>query len=527
MHVKIYSADLIGVEAYAVEVEVDVGGGLPGYHLVGLAATAVAEGRVRIRTALANSGLALPARKITVNLAPAEMRKDTTAFDLPISLGILAGLDLVPRSALAGVMAVGELALDGSVRPVRGVLSVAMLAQTMGIRRLIVPEANALEAALVAGLDVRWCVSLAQVVADLRGEVDLPCPVPQPRGINKGWLREPDLAEVRGQEAAKRALEVAAAGGHNLLMIGPPGSGKSMLARRLAALLPPMTTQESLECTRIYSVAGLLGQRQLIDARPFRAPHHSVSVAGLVGGGSGPRPGELTLAHNGVLFLDEVLEFQRGTLEALRQPLEDGSITITRAKATATFPARVMLVGAMNPCPCGHLGDPYRACVCSPAQVARYRSRLSGPLVDRVDIQIEVPRLSYEELAGQVTSQSSAQVRDRVAEARLRQVARFSAVAGGFSPLSNAQMGVGELDEYCRIGPDGHELLKQASSKLGLSARAVHRVLKVARTIADLDHDDQMRPSHLAEAISYRSLDWSGQGAAGEQKSWSPRRRAS
>ncbi|MCD6500258.1 MAG: YifB family Mg chelatase-like AAA ATPase [Deltaproteobacteria bacterium] len=526
MHVKIYSADLVGVDAYKVEVEVDVGGGLPGYHLVGLAATAVAEGRVRIRTALANTGLALPARKITVNLAPAEMRKDTTAFDLPVALGILAGLDLIPQSALDGVMAVGELALDGSIRPVRGVLSVAMLAREEGLGRLIVPNENAQEAALVSGLDVRRCTNLAQVVADLRGEADMPVPVLASAAAEPD-RRAPDLVDVRGQEAAKRALEVAAAGGHNLLMIGPPGSGKSMLARRLASLLPPMTTQESLECTRIYSVAGLLGARRLIDRRPFRAPHHSVSMAGLVGGGPGPKPGELTLAHNGVLFLDEVLEFQRGTLESLRQPLEDGSITITRAKASVTFPARVMLVGAMNPCPCGHLGDPYRACVCSAAQVARYRSRLSGPLVDRVDIQIDVPRLSYDELAGERPDETSAQVRDRVAEARLRQVERFSGVVGPSRPLSNAQMGVADLEEFCRVGPKGHELLKQASSRLGLSARAVHRVLKVARTIADLDSDDRIGVAHLAEAISYRSLDWGGQSTGDEQRIWTGRRRAS
>ncbi len=503
MNVKILSADLFGVEAYPVEVEVDVGPGLPGYHLVGLAATAVSEGRVRIRAALRNTGFSLPARKITVNLAPAEIRKDTTAFDVPIALAVLAGLDLLPRDCLKGVMAVGELGLDGRVRPVRGALSVALTARRCGAKLLLVPEANGPEAALVEDLEVRTLPSLADAVAFLRGEATLAPAVQAAR--RRPSRPSPDLSDVRGQHGAKRALELAAAGGHNLLMVGPPGSGKSMLARRLATILPSLSKEEALDCTQIYSVAGLLDGSGLVQTRPFRAPHHTVSTAGLVGGGPQPRPGELSLAHNGVLFLDEILEFRRQTLEALRQPLEDKTITVTRAKASVRFPARITLVAAMNPCPCGYLGDPTRACVCSAGQVARYRARLSGPLLDRFDIQVRVPRLTFDELSQAPSSETSLQVRERVEAARRAQADRFADM-GGLEV--NADMAAADLGRFVGLDDAGRKLLARSVEQMGLSARAVHRMLKVARTAADLDGSAEVCAHHVAEAVSFRSLDW-------------------
>lgn len=509
MHVRILSADLIGIDAYLVEIEVDVGGGLPGYHLVGLPATAVTEGRVRVRSALVNSGFELPARKITVNLAPAEVRKDTSAFDLPIALAVLAGLEQIPGPGLGEVMALGELSLDGTVRPVRGVLSIAMFARKNGVRCLIVPKANGSEACLVSGLDVRVAGHLSEVVEFIRGERELG--VPKAKAVASGQRSVPDLSEVRGQQSAKRALEVAAAGGHHLLMVGPPGSGKSMLAHRIAGLMPPMTVDEALECTRIYSVAGLANGCALMKVRPFRAPHHTISNAGLVGGGHEPRPGELSLAHNGILFLDEVLEFRRCALESLRQPLEEKRITITRARATVCYPADILLTLALNPCPCGHQGDPGRTCVCSTKQVNRYQSRLSGPLLDRIDLHVEVPRLNYEELAGGSSGETSSQVRDRVIRARRLQLERLATGPsdGRTGPRCNGQMGLDLLRIHCRTDRSGQALLKRASGQLCFSARAIHRVLKVARTVADLEGSDEIRAQHVAEAVRYRALDWS------------------
>ncbi len=504
MLVKIQSADVLGVDAYPVEVEVDVASGLPGSSVVGLAATAVTEGLVRLRAALGNSGYQVPPRRITVNLAPGEVRKDTTALDLPMALALLAGTGVVAPESLSGVMALGELGLDGSVRPVRGALSVALAARQEGVRFLLVPRANGPEVAAVPGLEIRVCGHLSEAVAFLRGEGELPGPEPeaQPSAMVGP---QPDMAEVRGQEGAKRAVEVAVAGGHNVLLVGPPGSGKSMLARRLPGLLPPLELEEALEVTKVYSVAGLLGDQGLVTVRPFRAPHHTVSTPGLVGGGPGPRPGEVSLAHLGVLFLDEVLEFRRATLEALRQPLEEGSVTITRARGTLRFPAAFMLAAAMNPCPCGHLGDPLRACVCSPRQVALYRSRLSGPLLDRIDLQVEVPRLTYRELREAPSGERSEQIRARVMEARARQARRFRDRPPG--ARVNAAMGPADLQRYVRLDEEAEAVLKRAVVGNGLSARAVHRVLKVARTIADLEASGRVTVFHVAEAVSYRSQD--------------------
>jgi magnesium chelatase family protein len=524
MHVRIHSADIAGIDAFSVEIEVDIGGGLPGYHLVGLAATAVSEGRVRVRSALINSGFELPARKITVNLAPAEVRKDTAAFDLAVALAVLGGLGIVDPTRFERVMVVGELALDGTLRPVEGVLPVAALAHKNNFRTLIVPQGNGAEGALVQGLDVREAVNLNQVVSFFRGQEELAKCETAVGQARRFQGRPPDLCDVRGQKAAKRALEVAAAGGHNLLMVGPPGSGKSMLAHRLAGLLPAMTFAEALESTRIYSVCGLLERGRLLPERPFRAPHHTISTVGLVGGGTPPQPGELSLAHNGVLFLDEVLEFRRSCLEALRQPLETKVIHITRSKHRVSFPADVMLVMALNPCPCGHLGDPGRTCICSDRQIANYRNRLSGPLVDRVDLHIEMTRPSYTQLTETQTGEHSERVRQRVEHARARQMRRLEA-ENRHRPLArwircNAQMEAHQLEKHCRLETPAENLLQRAAERLGLSARAVHKVLKVAQTIADLDQAETIASAHVAEAVRYRSLDWLHQG--GKREQWPP-----
>jgi magnesium chelatase family protein len=496
-HVR--SATVMGVEASAIDVEVDLASnGLPCCHIVGLPDAGVKEGRTRIRAAMENSGLKLPPRKITVNLAPADLRKDGAAFDVPIAVGILTAAGVLPAEAASGAVLVGELALDGSVRPVRGVLPIAAWARARGVRRLFVPRANAQEAAVVGGEgQVLPVGTLAELVAHLQAGVDLP-PAP-PLAERVEALGLPDLGELRGQEVARRALEIAAAGGHNLLLVGPPGSGKTMLSRRLPGILPSLTFAESLETTMVYSVAGLLDGRSLVRERPFRAPHHTISVAGLAGGGPMVRPGEISLAHNGVLFLDELLEFPRMALEILRQPLEERSISIARVRRSVTYPADFMLCAATNPCPCGHFGNRLRTCTCSQLRLESYRARLSGPLLDRIDLHIEVPALSYKQLTDLGAGESSAVVRARVEEARRRQLAR--------APRVNARLSAAALRDVVDLQPEAHRLLERAVDKTGLSARAIDRVRRVARTIADLDGRPAVRAADIGEALQYRLLD--------------------
>jgi magnesium chelatase family protein len=496
------SGAILGVEAYPVRVEVDMVRGLPSLTIVGLPGSAVREARERVMAALDNSGFCLPPRRVTINLAPADIPKTGSAFDLPIALGLLAGEGLIPGASLDATCCIGELGLDGSVRAVQGALAVALMCRREGLARLVVPHANGAEAAVVAGVDTRCARSLEEVARFLTGGT-LPSARP-PGSTLPGPADPPDLADVKGQGAARRALEITAAGGHNALLVGPPGAGKSMLARRLSSILPPLTPEEALDVTRIHSVAGRLRPGDgLLAVRPFRAPHHTVSDAGLVGGGAVPRPGEVSLAHHGVLFLDELPEYRRSALEALRQPVEDGYIHIGRARAAVRLPSRFMLLAAMNPCPCGFHGDGTDRCLCSPERVRSYRGRVSGPLLDRIDLHVQVRALTPHELVRAPAGEASGPVRDRVLLARERQVRRYR----DDGVFANAHLDPRLTRRHCRLDEPGAVLLEAAIQRLRLSGRAYHRVLRIARTIADLDGTEALDPVHVAEAIQYRALD--------------------
>ncbi len=521
MLANINTCTVSGVEAVPVSVEIYMREGqLPGICTVGLPDASVRESKDRIFAAMSNSGYPFPLHRITINLAPANLRKEGTAFDLPIAVSMLKAMGVIRRQNLQDTVIVGELSLDGKIRPVRGVLPIAAGMMKFGWRKIIVPVENVREAAIVDNIQVFGVRDLKETVEFINQEISLePCKSPSVDLSDSEMSIPRDLSDVRGQEYAKRAMEVAAAGGHNLLMIGPPGSGKTMLARRIPTILPALTLDESLQITKIHSITGLLNRnRGIVTARPFRTPHHSISDAGLIGGGSYPMPGEVSLAHHGVLFLDELSEFRRHVLEVMRQPLEDGQVTIARAQMTLTYPARFMLVAAMNPCPCGWRTHPEKMCRCTPHQIERYLNRISGPLLDRIDIQIEVPPVQFRDLTRDRDGEPSSVVRKRVETARAIQLDRFEYHRTGGNPESpadqenrqlfaNAQMGAREIRDFCRLDTASGQLIEKAMQSLGLSARAYHRILKVARTIADLDAARDIKPQHIAEAIQYRALD--------------------